>query len=404
MNDTVRANNDLGDPFLPSVSVIVVGFNSRRYLSACFNALANICYPGKTELLFVDNQSSDGSAAFVASAFPQVRTVETGANLGYAAGNNYGAAIAKGEILVFLNPDTEVAVDWLAPLVRPLVDDPTIGLTTSKILLLRNRETINACGNDISLAGITWCRGAGQPATSFTVDEDVPAVSGCSFAMCADLFRRLDGFDERFFMYLEDTDLSWRARVAGYRCRFVANSLVYHDYRLGFSAWKMGLIERNRYRMLGKHLSLRGIIALSPALVAAEVLTWGYAVLCGPRCILAKTRASLWAVTQLGPVIRTRWRPVEGEMLREHRLAPPVVEGMGGSAACRAQSVISVVSRVVATISLRLLPRSSTRWRPAGHHGWTAIELEQERVISGPDASALAGSGRHRDRPDSSPQ
>jgi GT2 family glycosyltransferase len=368
-----------------SVSVIVVGFNSLPHLERCFTSLLSQTYPGQTEILFVDNCSDDGSVDFVRALFPEVRVLTTSANLGYAGGNNTGARHAGGEVLGFLNPDTEVAADWLSELVRPLVLDASIGLTTSKVLMMDAPETINTCGNSVSLAGITWCRGAGQRARDFVEDADVPAISGCSFAIRASLFDQLGGFDERFFMYLEDTDLSWRARVAGYRCRFVASSIVLHDYRLSLSPWKIGLIERNRYRMLGKHLSVRGVLALGPALAMAEVLTWGYAALNGPSYLVAKAKATAWAFTQIGPVIRTRWRPVEGQLLREHAPVPPVIEGLGGPFARLAQSLGGTLSAVASRLSLRLLPDRPTNSTTAcpGHPLATPRSERVERPDNG---------------------
>jgi GT2 family glycosyltransferase len=341
---------------LPSVSVVIVGYRSRRYLDRCLGALLAQAYPGGFDVVFVDNASDDDSLDHVRATFPVVDAVASGANLGYAAGNNLGAARARGEVLVFLNPDTEVAPGWLCELVRPLATDPTIGLTTSRIVLMDDPSTINACGNEVALAGIAWCRGAGRPATEFAEDADVAAVSGCSFAIRAELFRWLGGFDERFFMYLEDTDLSWRARVAGYRCRFAAGSVVAHDYRLSLSAAKIGRIERNRYLMLGKHLSLRAVVALFPVLAMAEILTWGYAGLRGRACLAAKARATGWAIVHLWPVVRTPWRPVEGRILREHRTVPPVVAGVGGSPSRLAQAVLGAFSRAATAITFALLP------------------------------------------------
>jgi GT2 family glycosyltransferase len=370
---------------LPSVSVVIVGYRSRRYLDRCLTALLAQAYSGGFDVVFVDNASDDGSLEHVRAAYPSVDAMASGANLGYAAGNNLGAARARGEVLVFLNPDTEVAPGWLYALVRPLATDPGIGLTTSKIVLMDEPETINACGNEVSLAGIAWCRGAGEPATAFTEDADVAAVSGCSFAIRAELFRRLGGFDERFFMYLEDTDLSWRARVAGYRCRYVAGSVVTHDYRLALSAAKIGRIERNRYLMLGKHLSLRAIVALAPVLVATEILTWGYAGLRGRACLAAKARATAWAVVHLWPVVRTPWRPVEGRILRDHRSAPPVVAGVGGPPAHLVQSALRALARAAAVISLALLPSAR-----AGETG-PLVPIPADREGRGPVLAVARG-------------
>jgi GT2 family glycosyltransferase len=371
-------------PVYPDVSVIVVGYKSLAHLDRCFGALRRQDYPARIGLIFVDNQSPDRSAAHIRENFPDVLVVQSAENLGYAGGNNLGAKHASGHALVFLNPDTEVEPDWLVNLIRPMLDDPKIGLTTSKILMMSDHSKINTCGNEVSLAGITWCRGAGNPASSFDADSDVSAISGCAFAIRRSLFEQLGGFDERFFMYLEDTDLSWRARVAGYRCRFVANSIVYHDYQLHLTPWKIGLIEKNRYRMLGKHLSLRGIVGLAPALISAEILTWGYAALRGPRCVMAKARSTAWAVTQLGPVMRTRWRPIEGAILRDHAVAPPIVEGLGGNPSRLAQRAIRIVSHGAAALSLRLLPSADQNGHghQAGNNGPAPADISDRHAPS----------------------
>ena len=359
-------------PRWPSVSVVIVGYQSRRHLDACLTAVAGQRYPGRLEVVFVDNDSGDGSAAHVRAAFPAVTVVESAVNLGYAGGNNLGAERAGGEILAFLNPDTVVAPGWLAPLVRALVDDPAVGLATSRILLMDEPETVNACGNEVSLSGITSCRGIGRPAAEFVADADVAAVSGCSFAMRADLFRELGGFDASFFMYLEDTDLSWRARRRGWRCRYVAGSVVHHDFRLAFSPAKVGWIERNRYRMLGRNLSARAMLALAPSLLLAEVLTWGYAAARGPATLAAKARATAGGMAHLARTQRPPASPREGALLREHATRPPVVGEAGGTLGRAVQGVVGPLSEAAARAGLALLaggPGSADgagRGEPAG--------------------------------------
>jgi GT2 family glycosyltransferase len=360
INRTYRAGQRITDVVitrsLPSVSIIVVGYKSRHHLSRCFTSLLLQDYAGSFEIFYVDNASPDGSAEFVRSVFPGILVLESARNLGYAAGNNFGAAHAYGRILVFLNPDTKTSPSWLTELIRPLIDDPTIGLTTSKILLMNEPETINTCGNEVSLAGITWCRGTGRPATEYAEDEDVAATSGCAFAIWRDLFQRLGGFDERFFMYLEDTDLSLRARAAGYRCRFAASSIVYHDYHLSLTPAKIAFVERNRYLMLGKHLSLRSLVALAPEMALAEVLTWGYAALNGRATLAAKARSTAWAFVHLWPVLRAPWQPIEGQMLRSHQCAPPVIAAKGATPVQTVQVAIGNLSRFAAKLTMKLLP------------------------------------------------
>ena len=156
------------DAEFPAVSIIIVGFNSRAHLNRSFTSLQALNYRGPIQTIFVDNCSNDGSTSFVREHFPGVHVIASGQNLGYAGGNNRGVKDATGQILVFLNPDTEVTSGWLDALVRPLVSDPQTGLTTSKILMMSDRDRINTCGNAVSLSGITWCRGAGECADQFS--------------------------------------------------------------------------------------------------------------------------------------------------------------------------------------------------------------------------------------------
>ncbi len=93
------------------------------------------------------------------------------------------------------------------------------------------------------------------------------------------LFEELGGFDEDFFLYMEDSDLSWRARLAGYRCIYTPDSVVYHDYTLHFGPRKTFYQERNRYLMLLKNLHWSSLAALLPVWLLAELVTWGFVLL-----------------------------------------------------------------------------------------------------------------------------
>lgn len=345
----------------PRASVIVVGYNSRRFLDVCFSALTRQAYPGDYEILFVDNASEDGSADYVRSHFPTVRVIETGENRGYAGGNNVGARVACGEMLAFINPDTRAEPGWLTELIRPLLLDPAIGLTTSKIVLMDRPHLINTCGNDLTLAGIATCHRAGEVAELVVTDEDVTAVSGAAFAIPADLFRHLGGFDERFWMYLEDTDLSWRARLAGYRCRLAARSVVAHHYTLTLSPEKTRILERNRYQMLAKNLSGWMMLALVPTLLIGELVTWGWAAMRGPRHLWAKLLAMLWVLghmLELCPVrhaTQALRRIPDGPILRQHLPAPPIAAVATGLAARVAAWVIVPLAVTVGMLALGLM-------------------------------------------------
>ena len=299
---------------LPSASVIIVCYNESRYLRDCLESVVSQRYPAEFDVLLVDNGSTDGSGDLVRNHFPTVRVVSPGQNLGFAKGNNFGARFAENDILVFLNADTCVqSPHWLYNLVRPMIHEKSVGLTTSKIVLMDKPDVINTCGLDVSLTGIATCRHANRQSHEITKNEEVPAVSGGAFAIWGGLFRELNGFDQNIWIYQEDTDLSWRARLLGFRCVFVANSVVKHDYKFKLSAKKSRDIERSRYLLLFKNLAWWSLIALIPQFILTEIMTWGWSILHGPRYIAAKAAACAWPLLNL----RLLWKArLETQQLR----------------------------------------------------------------------------------------
>lgn len=284
-------------------SIIIVAYNSARYLRACLDSVQADMGPDD-ELIVVDNGSGDGGADLVAAEYPRARLLRE-ANIGYAGGNNRGAAIARGRLLVFLNPDTVAEPGTIDALLEPLEREPQVGLSTARVVHMDRPEVINTCGNTMHYTGLTYCRGAGQPREVFAQAGEVDAISGAACAISSELFDRLGGFDERFFMYVEDTDLSWRARLAGYRCWLAPAAVVRHDYRPSYTPGKAFFLDRNRLFLLLKHLPGALLLRLLPALLLSEAVTWGFMLLKGPRFWLVKLRVYAW--------ILSTWRIIRAE-------------------------------------------------------------------------------------------
>lgn len=133
-----------GHPYSPAVSVVVLNFNGRDYLPACLKSLMNTEYPeDKIDITVVDNASSDGSLELVRQDFPEVNVFASGANLGFAVGNNIGIRKAVGEFVALINPDTEVTPGWLRPLVETMKSSPNIAAVCPKLLLYEDRLAIH---------------------------------------------------------------------------------------------------------------------------------------------------------------------------------------------------------------------------------------------------------------------
>jgi GT2 family glycosyltransferase len=303
----------------PTVSVIVVNYNGRSYLDGC---LGSVLATGgaEVELIVVDNNSTDGSADYVAQRYPEVQLLRRTVNDGYGAGNNWGAMAARGEYLLILNPDTVVTSGWWEILITALKQHPQAGMVTPKILMLNDPEQINTAGNDVHLTGLTMCRNAGQPADGMTETAVVSAVSGAAFAIRRDLFLEIGGFDAAYFLYMEDTDLSLRVQLSGYCCLLIPEAVVYHDYSLRFGPQKTYFQERNRYLLLLKIWRWRTLMLLLPALFLAELITWVF-VLLQDRAHWTNKLKAYASVQRDWHIIRARRQHVQsGRRVSDHEL------------------------------------------------------------------------------------
>jgi len=212
------------------VSVLILNWNGQRFLPACLDSvLRSACK--HVEVCLVDNGSTDDSVASTEKDFPRARVIALRENFGF--GRAYNAAVDEisGRFVVFLNNDTVVESDWLVPLISELITDPQVAITTSKVLFMGSR-IVNAAGGQLKLWQGGSELGFGR-AESFL--DGVSMVepfyaSGSAMAMSRELFLRLGGFDDHLWLYAEDLDLSWRARLAGYKIRCVPRSVVLHHY------------------------------------------------------------------------------------------------------------------------------------------------------------------------------
>lgn len=256
-------------------SIVIVNHNGGEELLACLRSVFASIGP-VVEVIVVDNRSTDGSAAAVERLFPRAKAIRLEQNQGYGSGNNAGAEAAGGEFLVFLNPDTTVEEGWLEGLLEPLDSDEKVGLTTCRIVLAARPQVMNTAGNGVHMTGLTLCRGMGCWSPEFDRPADVAAVSGAAFAIRREVFGQIGGFDPTFFLYMEDTDLSLRARLAGWQILYAPKSVIRHDYALRFSPRKVFYQERNRYLMVLSLWRWGTILALLPALALGELVTWGF--------------------------------------------------------------------------------------------------------------------------------
>lgn len=211
----------------PDVSIIVVTWNGRQYLDDCLGAIAS--QQGvSSETIVVDNASTDGTPEYVRQKFPWVRIVSLSENRGFAGGNNAGARAAAGTYLAFLNNDTRADPGWLCALRAGIDAEARFALVTSRIVYMHDPATLDSAGDGLLRWGGAFKRHHGAPAAIAAESREVFGVCGAACLMPKIVFEELGGFDEDFFASHEDVDLSYRARLRGYRCRYVATAVVRH--------------------------------------------------------------------------------------------------------------------------------------------------------------------------------
>ncbi len=210
--------------FEPLVSIIVLNWNGAQWLPRCFSSIKTQTFSDKIETVFVDNCSSDHSvpiARQLLADFPAACIVANDQNLGFSAGNNVGAKVARGRYLFFLNQDT-----WLEPdCVELLVTGMQAAKAAAATPLVLNYHDDSY--QDMGFFGFDLF-GLPSPSRPVKNTREVFIAGGCSLIIERDLFFRIGGFDPEFFMYSEDADLSWRVWVTGGRVVAVPDARVHH--------------------------------------------------------------------------------------------------------------------------------------------------------------------------------
>lgn len=274
----------MSDRALPMVSVVVVNYRGAEDTVTCLRALRDeLDWPAdRLELICVDNASGDGSTGTIAAAVPQARLIRSATNTGFAGGCNLGAGKAAGPVVAFLNNDARPHPGWVRAAVEVLRAEPDVAAVASKVLDWHGERI------DFADAALTWYGMGYKPQAGAPDDgacdtaRDVMFGTGAALLVRREVFTRLGGFDERFFMFYEDVDLGWRLNLRGYRVRYEPRSIAYHRHHASLHgadpARELYLLERNALAALYKNVSdetLGTVLAAALALVVRRATARG---------------------------------------------------------------------------------------------------------------------------------
>jgi GT2 family glycosyltransferase len=263
-----------------SISVVIVAFRQREALVVALQSAsaAAALVPGGAEVIVVDN---GGLADLIRQSAPDARLIEPGANIGFAGAVNRAIAIARGRWIALLNDDARLHEDALAVALRAGESDPRIGSVAGQVRFEAAPGVINSAGIAVDSLGVAVERFAGRPVAEATAGE-VFGATGCFALYRSAMLAHVGGFEERFFAYLEDVDLAWRAAAAGWTAMYEPAAVALHRGSASSgegSSLKYRLVGRNRVWLLARNATgaqlrraLLGVLLYDGAYIAYAML------------------------------------------------------------------------------------------------------------------------------------
>lgn len=216
------------------IAIVILNWNGKQLLEQFLPSV--VTYSEGADLYLADNASTDDSVEFVKGSFPSINIVQNNSNGGYAKGYNDALKHINADIYCLLNSDVEVTEGWLHPVTELFTKESNTVIVQPKILDQKQKdhfEYAGAAGGFIDKYGYPYCRGRifnslEKDHGQFNDTASIFWASGACFFIRKAVFQELKGFDESYFAHMEEIDLSWRARNAGYDVKYIGASTIYH--------------------------------------------------------------------------------------------------------------------------------------------------------------------------------
>ncbi len=255
------------------VSVVILNWNNYDVIGKCLDSVLRQSYKN-LEVIVVDNASRDGSREMIQSRYPRIILLPQAKNLGFAGGVNRGIESATGDYIALLNSDAVADPDWIANLLDGMLGEAVVGACASKMLDFYDKKKIDSAGIRIFTTGRASDRGYGElDVGQYDCQEEIFGASAGAAMYRTRVFEEIGGLDEEFFVYLEDVDLAWRMRNAGFKTLYCPKAVVYHIR--SYSTSKTSRVQRyygarNRVLLLLKNMPRIQLIANLPFIMLFE--------------------------------------------------------------------------------------------------------------------------------------
>lgn len=256
------------------VTVIIPNYNGIQYIEGCLCSLyAGTMIP---KIILVDNGSADGSRELVQEKFKTVRVIAFSENTGFCRAVNAGVRAADTEYVILLNNDTAVEKHFVERLTRAVYHKHNVFSAGAKLLSMREPDLIDDAGDLYCALGWAFALGKGQRKENYSKRAGIFAACAGAAIYQKSVLERLGGFDENHFAYLEDIDIGYRAKLAGYENLFVPEAVVYHAGSSvsgsRHNAFKVRLSSRNSVYLIYKNMPFLQILLNAPFLLAGFLI------------------------------------------------------------------------------------------------------------------------------------
>lgn len=273
-----------------------------RFLHDSFLSLEKLNYPKeKYRVYVVDNATSQETVERCKELAPGATILPSEGN-GWGHANNVGARKAKedgfDDYLFFVNMDTEFDPEFVREAIKAYESDEKIGVVQSKLLLhppVEGEYMLNSKGNSLTFLGFGYCAGDGKRDDVKDEVVDVTYAAGAALLVSGRVWGLIGECDESYFMYHDDIEINFKAKLIGLRTVLAPRSVVYHKHEFGRSILQVNFMERNRIRFLFEFYKWRTLILILPAFVVMEIGMFPYAIL--NKWVKTKLRVYLWFLT-----------------------------------------------------------------------------------------------------------
>ncbi len=304
---------------IPTLSVIIVNHNGYEYLQACIQSIQKSLSWNDLEIIIVDNGSNKDPAKIQSNLVikNKITLISLDQNYGPAYARNQGVAQARGKYLAFLDNDTQVHSKWAQEAIKYFDKNPKAGVIQCKLLLASDHTKLDYVGEYLGTNGflVQECKAGDKDQGQFETVKQILAAKSAGMFIRKDTFDKAGGFDNDYFIYVEETDLGWRSWLVGYQAIYLPTSIVYHHF--GTSTVILGLDKasslakyhgpKNYITTLIKNFGTKNLFTIVPVHIFLWFGLAFYRLISGkPSDFLLIIRGIIWPFTHLNQVLTKR--------------------------------------------------------------------------------------------------